>query len=132
MAVRVTIDSGARYKVDRAGIRQVVERTVRDQGVVSEAEVNVSMVGERKMKELHEKYMETYEATDVLSFPLEDSHDGSGFVPYPDKILRLGDIVVCYPVAVRQAGENNRMVDEEIAFLVEHGCLHLLGVHHEE
>lgn len=115
----------SRYKVDRKKIRDVVAKTLADHGVVSQAEVSVVVVGERKMRELHKKYMETDEPTDVLSFPLE----GASF---PDEILRLGDVVVCYPVAVVQARENNRMVDEEVNFLVEHGCLHLLGIHHEE
>ena len=50
----------------------------------------------------------------------------------PDGILRLGDIVVSYPVARRQAGEHNLLVDNEIKILVKHGMLHLLGIHHEE
>lgn len=125
MSVVVDIFCDSRYKVDRQKIRDVVAKTLADHGVVSQAEVSVAVTGVRKMRELHKKYMETDEPTDVLSFPLE----GASF---PDEVLRLGDVVVCYPIAVNQARENNRMVDEEVNFLVEHGCLHLLGIHHEE
>lgn len=112
------------YRVDERRIRETLDKRLKEQGVDQEVEMSVSIVGEERMKELHEKYLETYEVTDVISFPLEG-------VNYPDNVLRLGDIVVCYPVAVKQAVENNRTVDEEIDFLVDHGCLHLLGIHHD-
>ncbi len=114
----------SRYKINRQAIKDTLDKCLSENHVTSDVEMSVSIVGERKMKLLHKKYMETEEATDVLSFPLEG-------VDFPDSVLRLGDIVVCYPVAVRQAGENNRMVDDEINFLIDHGCRHLLGIHHE-
>lgn len=123
--ITVEIIGDSRYKFDRLLIRRTVERVLQEHGVTGEAEVGIAVVGERKMRGLHKKYMQTDEPTDVMSFGLEGTN-------YPDEILRLGDVVVCYPVAVNQAGEHNRMVDEEIAFLVEHGCLHLLGIHHPE
>ncbi len=125
MPVIVDITSDSRYKFDRKNVRDRVEKILAEHGVAGDAWVGVMIAGERKMRELHKKYLETDETTDVLSFPLEG-------VNYPDEVLRLGDVVVCYPVAIRQARENNRMVDDEIGFLVEHGCLHLLGIHHEE
>jgi len=114
----------SRYQINRFAIRATLDKCLLENNVTSDVEMSVSIVGERKMKDLHQKYMQTAESTDVLSFPLEGTE-------YPDNILRLGDIVICYPVAVRQARENNRMVDDEIDFLVDHGCKHLLGIHHE-
>ncbi len=70
-------------------------------------------------------------ATDVLSFPLNDSSDDRPFISSPDGILRLGDIVVCYSVAVEEALEKQCKVDSQIQFLAEHGLMHLLGYHHE-
>ena len=119
----ILADSGYKYN------SEVIERAVKD--AVSHrpeeeiAEVVVSLVSEAKMKRLHRKYMRTWVATDVLSFPLELD------TTYPDKVIRLGDVVICYPVAVRQAAINHRSVNEEIAFLTDHGCKHLLGHHHE-
>lgn len=122
--INLFISSQSQYQFDRERMRQVVSKTLEEHGIRGEVEISLLMVGERKMRELHKAYMETDETTDVLSFPLEDSVG-------PDEVLRLGDIVVCYPVAVSQARDNNRLVDDEIAFLVEHSCLHLLGIHHE-
>jgi len=101
-----------------------VERVLQENGVGGEAEVCVAIVGTRKMAALHQKYQNLAGPTDVLSFPLEG-------VQYPDLVVRLGDVVVCYPVAVKEAGMKNKLVDDEIARLVEHGCLHLLGIHHD-
>lgn len=121
---KIDILCESRYLVNRVRIRQAVEKTLAENNLHDGYEVCVVISGERKMSELHKKYLQEDGPTDVMSFPLEG-------VEYPDDRMRLGDIVVCYPVAVRQAGENNRMVDDEIDFLVSHGCLHLMGIHHE-
>lgn len=125
MAATIDFITESRYSFDRKKVREALEKLLLEQGVTGDAELTVSVVGERKMKTLHKKYLETDETTDVISFPLED-------VVMPDGKLILGDIVICYPVAVEQARAENRMVDDEISFLAQHGCLHLLGIHHEE
>jgi len=92
---------------------------------MNEVEVSVAVVGGRKIRSLNKTYRQLDESTDVLSFPQEGSRD-------PDGILRLGDILVCYPQAIEQAVEEDKMVDEKINELVEHGLRHLLGIHHPE
>ncbi|KKS67203.1 MAG: putative rRNA maturation factor [Candidatus Collierbacteria bacterium GW2011_GWA1_42_60] len=61
--------------------------------------ISLSVVGERKIRELEKKYFHEDKVTDVLSFPLEEG------VEMPDDFdgLNLGDIVICYPQAKRQA-----------------------------
>jgi probable rRNA maturation factor len=54
------------------------------------------------------------------------------FVDVPDGVLRLGDLVVSFPEAVREATEENKLVDDKIVELVLHGLDHLLGIHHPE
>jgi probable rRNA maturation factor len=114
--IRTIITEESGYKVDHAKIKEVVEKTLTEHGKSGEIEVGVIIVGEAEMKKLHKAYMETEEVTDVLSFPLDDK-------PGPDGVIHLGDIVICWPVAKTQA---------EAEFLAEHGCLHLLGIHHKE
>lgn len=100
---------------------RVIEKIVREQGVAEKYEVNVFLATEEEMLELDKKWMaplrqkasEGYgEYHDVLSFPLGKDTN------YPDGVTRLGDIVICDQ-------------EKEIESLVEHGCLHLLGIHHE-
>lgn len=139
--VIVDFRTESRFPVNRDIIRQIIEKVISKQGLKARVEVGVSIVGNRKMTELNEKYLKHEGTTDVLSFPLESggvtSKRGtpdapSGFVSPPDGVLHLGDIVISYPQAVKQAAEKNELVDEEISVLVEHGVLHLLGIHHEE
>lgn len=85
----------------------IIEKTVHEHGVIGKYEVNVFLASEEEMKKLLDgKYH------NVLSFPLD--FDKS----YPDGVTRLGDIVIC---------DQENKIEE----LVEHGCLHLLGIHHE-
>jgi len=53
------------------------------------------------------------------------------FIKVPDGKLHLGDIVISYPTALKQAGEHNHPVNREIAILLIHGILHLLGYDHD-
>jgi probable rRNA maturation factor len=109
--------------------------------------VNLSIVGERKITTLNEKYLKHEGVTDVLSFPQYDKgsesdfestleptpapNDAGEFITPPIEQKILGDIVVCFPEVVRQAMKRGKMVDDHICSLVEHGLLHLLGHHHE-
>ena len=101
--------------------------------IISKTEVSVTIVGDRRMRDLNKAYRDLDATTDVLSFPQHDpSQPNRPFVEAPDGVLRLGDIVVSFPEAVREATEDNTMVDEKIVELVLHGLEHLLGNHHPE
>lgn len=85
------------------------------------------------MQELNRTFRKIDATTDVLSFPLNDpSQPMSPFVDVPDGVLRLGDVVVSYPQAVVEATDENKLVDDKVIELVEHGIEHLLGHHHPE
>lgn len=122
--VTVNIQADSKFPVNRAAVRLAVRQTLRGYGL-RQAQVGVAVVGERKMKQLNRQWMKRKEATDVLAFPLDGGFDEL------NGPLMLGDVVVCWPMAVKQAGEKNTLVDEEIDRLVEHGVRHLLGEHHE-
>ncbi len=102
---------------------------MREKGVRGDVEVSISIVGNRLMKNLNKKYRNISETTDVLSFPLLEN--GTPFIPPPDGILHLGDIVISYPEAREEAIEENKLMKDKINELVTHGLLHLLGYHHE-
>ena len=127
--IDVLIYKESRYPANRKMIRKTAEVFLVDQGIKGNVEVGVSVVGDRKMRKLNKKYNQKDEPTDVLSFSLEE---GSGFITPPDGVLRLGDVVISYPEAVKNAADNNVLVDEEIETLLKHGLSHLLGIHHEE
>lgn len=112
-------------------MRKGLIKILTEHKLTENVEMAVIVVGKRKMTKLHIEHMDLPGPTDVLSFPLVDSADNRPFVASPDDILRLGDVVVCYPVAVEQALEKQVVLDTKLQFLAEHGLMHLLGHHHE-
>ncbi|MEK7458448.1 MAG: rRNA maturation RNase YbeY [Patescibacteria group bacterium] len=133
--ITISISVGSRYPVNRKVIRSCIIEALTKRGVV-DAEVSVSVVGSRRMTWLNEHLMKHTGVTDVLSFPQKDPEQPEKEFPAlpkdgPALPMELGDIVVCFPEAVREARKLGRMVDDQINFLVEHGLMHLLGFHHE-
>lgn len=135
--VNVVISSDPRYSINRSTIETAVLTVLRQHKVTGRVEVEVLVVGDRKMHELNKKYREIDSTTDILTFALEDTTAQNlqhipriGFISAPDKTLRLGSIVISHPQAVEDAALDERSLDDEIAFLVEHGTKHLLGYHH--
>ena len=115
------------------------------EGVRGLAELSVLYVSEDEMAELNENYMGKVGPTDVLAFPL-DGHDvtqaviSTGATRGPDRApldpgdmpLLLGDVVICPAVAAAQAGAHAGTLDDELALLLVHGLLHVLGYDHAE
>lgn len=125
--MKIDIFGDSRYPVDRKYIRTEVISLLKEFGF-NEADrvlVEITVVGNRKIKELNGKFRKLDEKTDVLSFPLEDR------IPGPDGFIRLGDIAVSFPEAMTMAIRTNKIVDKVIAELVCHGVRHLMGEHHE-
>lgn len=128
--IQVDILGDSKFPVNRKAIRLKIADLLRSRGVEDRVVVSVLVVGDRKMKQLNQRYLKREGTTDVLSFPLEDAASGGRFISAPGEPLELGDVVVSFPQAVKQAAEKDSLVDEEINRLVEHGVLHLLGEHY--
>lgn len=100
--------------------------------------ISIVVADNATLHSLNLRYRGFDEPTDVLSFGEEndvslagnDADKGPAFPDLPDELLPLGEIVLSYPLAVQQAGEHNVTVQEEVALLVIHGVLHLLGHDH--
>jgi len=135
--VNVIIASDSRYLINKAAIQAAVLNILNQNRVLGRVEIEVNVVGNRKMHELNKKYRGLDHPTDILTFALEDPDPQNlqhvprvGFIAAPDKVLRLGSILISYPLAVEDAALDGRSVEDEISFLVEHGTKHLLGIHH--
>jgi len=115
-----------------------------DSGVRGDAELSLTFVDENVMAALNRRYMGKQGPTDVLAFLLDDPVDGGRWpdsgTTGPDRDppevselpMLLGDVVVCPSVAARQAPEHTGSYDDELALLVVHGVLHVLGMDHAE
>ena len=86
----------------------------------NDSTATIAFVSDKAIRQLNRQFRNTDKATDVLSFPADDT----------DK-LNLGDIAISVDTAARQAKENGLTFDEEVAQLILHGLLHLSGYDHE-
>ena len=113
-------------------LRTVVEKALSAEQLSPSSEVSLLIAGERKVHELNRDYLDEDRPTDVLSFPMLTIDDESGFVPPPDGLVHLGEIIISLPQAMQQAQEHAHSTSREIAILTIHGVLHLLGYDHAE
>jgi probable rRNA maturation factor len=131
--------------VDLARWVSLAERVLGDRGINEGAELSLMFVDEASIAGLNERFLGRKGPTDVLSFPIEDELIGPGHVPdaeasgpgrgpaeVDDMPLLIGDIVICPEVAWRQAPEHAGNYDDELALLLVHGILHLLGMDHDD
>ncbi|HCC84196.1 MAG TPA: rRNA maturation RNase YbeY [Candidatus Pacebacteria bacterium] len=128
--IQINFYIGSRYPVKRQVLRNTVIRVLKEHRI-DHAQVDVLIVGKRKITSLNESKLQHSGATDVLSFPQHERHQLHDF-PLPlDVPPHLGDIVISFPESVRMAKRFGKLVDQQISFYLEHGLLHLLGYHHE-
>lgn len=95
-----------------------------------QAELSVVLLDEVAMAELHVRWMDEPGPTDVMSFEMDELRQ-----PQDDEEPEpgmLGDVVICPAVAERQAATAGHGLADEMALLLTHGILHLLGYDHAE
>ena len=97
------------------------------EGVAPEVEVEVVLADAATVRDLNRLYRGQDEPTDVLSFAADE---GEAFVRAPEEPPLLGEVIVCLPVAEEQALAAGHAIAGEVAHLLVHGLLHLLGHDH--
>jgi len=118
--------------VSKAWLRQAVKLTLIHTGISSTVELGLVIAGDDTVHELNRSYRNVDSTTDVIAFAL--SEQGAKYEPFitpPDDVIHLGEVVISFPQAERQAEEQHHSVEKELALLVAHGVLHLLGYDHE-
>ena len=127
--IKVNIVKQSSYPVSLPILKDKLRSFFKKNGIVSDAEVAVGIVGEAKMVDIGKDYLGDNKVHNVLSFTPDEAKEK--FVYPPDNIIHLGEIVVCYPIAFHEAQKENKLIGEKVYELIEHGALHLLGIHHE-
>jgi probable rRNA maturation factor len=155
----IEVVNATRTEIDEELVARLVAVVLEAEGVHG-AEVAVGFVGETRIRALNREHRGRDEVTDVLSFPLEDweGEDDQAVPSRPADCragtvaslapdlgevaaavvageagppLMLGDIVICVRRALRQARADDLPPAFEVAVLLAHGTLHLLGYDHE-
>ena len=125
---------GLQRLVISANIRTCINAVLKAEGVTAKCEINVLVTDDAGIREINRTSRNIDSATDVLSFPefdltpgqlpgSEDADPGTGLVP-------LGDMVISMEHVAAQAKEYGHSNRRELAYLVVHSVLHLLGYDH--
>ena len=136
-------DEQQAHPIEVARWAELARRVITARGVKGETEVSLLFVDEDAIAHLNEQFLGKKGPTDVLSFPIEDepgptgrSPDfggtGPGTMAEQGILTLLGDVVICPSVAAVNATEHEVTLEDEVALLVVHGLLHLLGMDHEK
>ena len=110
--------------VDHDRLSALAAHVLASEEVDDNGELSVLFVTADHMKRLNSHFAGENYATDVLAFPMMEEEEVEG----PSI---LGDVVVCPSVAQENAAKIGHPLDEELAVLVVHGTLHLLGYDHQ-
>ncbi len=112
--------------VDHDRLSAVASHALESEDVDDSAELSLLFVSAGHMRRLNAHFAGDDYATDVLAFPMMDGDDDEA-----DAGPLLGDVVVCPQVALRNAERIGHSLDDELAVLIVHGTLHLLGYDHQ-
>lgn len=125
-------------------LTRIATRALRVGQAADAASLDVVVADDAAVRELNLRYRGLDETTDVLSFSFTHSgeYQGDGEAPEaagddmdfpvpPGTADALGEVVISYPQAERQAASAGQAIKRELAVLVTHGVLHLLGHDHE-
>lgn len=135
MEINVLVDDSLTDYPDSGWLERLVEQVLIAQNADPEAELGLVITTQEEIHRLNLSYLEEDKPTDVLSFPMLAEPSGNGtiqFVAAPDGQQHLGEVIISYPQAIIQAEEQHHSVNRELAILLIHGVLHLLGYDHDQ
>ena len=124
LVMSIGIFNKTEEKIDKSFVRKVVKHTLKKMEA-EKSEVNIIFVGLEEIHEINKTYRNVDRPTDIISFALEDTED---VTVYEERVL--GDIYICLDKVHEQAKEYVHTEIREMAFLIVHGLLHLLGYDH--
>lgn len=121
--MNVLIHSEVELSENLENIKKDTEKILKYLGL-EDSELSILFVDYNRIKELNTTYRKKNSVTDVLSFPQNEG------ILSDINVNILGDVVICYPRAVKQAPESDNTPYEEIMVLIIHSILHLIGYDH--
>ena len=133
MEINVLIEEDFEGCLDAGWLRGVAETALAAEQAGADSEMGIVITGQESIRDLNAVHLGEDRPTDVLSFPMTPGPEEAApaFVEPPDGVRHLGEVIISYPQAVIQAEENGHPVAKEVAILLVHGVLHLLGYDHD-
>ncbi len=126
MKISIEVANRTNKKIEAGIIKNAIKKTVKLSATApSDFSVSVVFLEKSEMKKINRKYRRKNKPTDVLSFIYTSGYNKGG------KILE-GELALCPEIILSQAKENEVTFQKELAFVLSHGVLHLLGMRHGE
>ena len=111
----------------RTYIKKVIETTLRFINVDQNCEIGIACVDNNESHKLNLEYRQKDKPTNVLSFPSDVPEEVLAMLD----ALPIGDLVICIPVVLQEAIDQNKTPIEHFTHMLVHGTLHLMGYDHE-
>jgi len=135
MEINVLFEESLETYLEEDWLESVTGQVLIAENIEKKVELSLVLVDQERIRQLNSSYLGRDEPTDVLAFPMLPEQSGKDIAPFmtpPDEIEHLGEVIISYPQAVIQAEEHHHSVRREIAILIIHGVLHLLGYEHDK
>ena len=144
--VEITIQKDFQPRLSRTRLRKAALSALDAAIPRQPCQLSLAICDDDTIRQLNRDYRGVDEVTDVLAFsshypgpwqgddapPTDRTSGQDAFVMPPEEAAFIGEAVVCYPQMCRQAAESSTPPENELALLVVHGVLHLLGYDHQK
>jgi len=131
--IGISVEEKFRGLVDEDWAGRIIQQVLKAENIAPPYEVSLVFTDSEMVQRLNRDFRDVDESTDVLAFYMlpQEGADDSFALP-PDGVTRLGEVIISYPQAAEQAEEQGHSIERELALLIIHGILHLLGYDHEQ
>jgi len=134
--MKIEINNLTRKKIDPDFVKKILRKTVKLAAAdLDLLHISIVFVNEAEIRKINRKYRQKNKSTDVLSFNLNSGYNKKrkaieGLPATLRVARRAGELVLCPDVIAKNARENEMSFSHELAFVLAHGVLHVLGWRH--
>lgn len=126
MSYEIDVQNEREYPVSAARLTEAALAALTHEAAQEGSALTIVVTDNDEVADLNRQYRGVDAPTDILSFPADAPP-----VVIPDEPPYLGDLIIAFPYASAQAEREGHVLDDSLALLVVHGCLHLLGYDHD-
>ena len=128
----VAINNLTENKIDEDFIKNLITLTAKGEKISGQVDVSIAFVGPGRMRKLNKAYRKKNRVTDVLAFPSAGISFQKFKIGPLEKRQGLGEIIICLREVKKNARKFAVSSEKELARIIIHGLLHLLGYDHEQ
>lgn len=134
----IEISNLTRSSFNQKSFQEIAKKILKRERIKGKVEISLVLVGEKRIQGLNKHFRGINKPTNVLAFPEKDFFQKKGvnkaprFVLPPANLLKLGEIVICPAVIIKEAKQKKQSFQKELLLVFVHGLLHLLGYRHQD